>query len=367
MERGPLYSLRNILDAREQVNAKRSLAVKSNLIDFCSNDYLGFSRNSELLRLTAEFIPNDSERINGSTGSRLLRGNSAFAEELEGFIADYHGAEAALLFNSGYDANLGFFSCVPQRGDTVLYDRLIHASIHDGMRLGKANTLPFKHNDLDDFISQGAKARGNVFVAVESIYSMDGDAAPLQEISAICQQKGWSMVVDEAHALGVFGTGLASDIPCFARLFTYGKAMGCHGAAWVGTTVLREYLINFARPFIYSTSLPLHSLAGIRAAYALLNKSEATILVLRNLIQTFLTLKSALGYQFTDSNSAIQSLLVPGNNEARSLALSLQEKGYDVRAILSPTVPAGQERLRICLHAYNTVEQLKGMVEAIAI
>lgn len=352
------------LSRRKEENAFRELTLTGDLIDFCSNDYLGFARNASLQELARQLTPEDPYRLNGSTGSRLIRGNTTFAEELEQEIAQYHSAEAALLFNSGYDANLGFFSAVPQRGDTIFYDRLIHASIRDGIRLSTAQSRAFRHNDVDDLRRQLAEAKGTVFVAVESVYSMDGDMAPLVELAGLCREEGLHLVVDEAHAIGVFGEkgeGLVTDPEaCYARIYTYGKAMGCHGAAIAGSSLLSDYLVNFCRSFIYTTALPPSSHAAIRAAYQLLGNARQEREQLQRLITQFTNWKQAhpeLG--FTNSPSAVQCIIVPGNGQVRRLAAEIREQGFDVRAVLSPTVPVGEERIRICLHAFNTQEELK--------
>jgi 8-amino-7-oxononanoate synthase len=361
-------TLEALLKKRKQEGRLRSLLSNDQLTDFCSNDYLGFARNPLLAQLAERLMPDDPQRINGSGGSRLIRGNSAYAEKMEQQIACFHHAEAALLFNSGYDANLGFFSSVPQRTDTVLYDRLIHASIRDGIRLSGARAYGFRHNDVEDLLRLKDRVSGNVFVAVESVYSMDGDLAPLQAISEVCRKQGWHLVVDEAHAIGIFGQSgegrvnrkLAAD--CFARIYTYGKAMGAHGAAIVGTSVLREYLINFARSFIYTTALPTHSIALIEAAYQLLREDASARAQLHELINYFQVNKPG-HLNINSGASAIQTLITTGNENTMKLAGQLRNAGLDVRAILSPTVPAGQERLRISLHAFNSTKEIGSLIE----
>jgi 8-amino-7-oxononanoate synthase len=361
-------TLEALLKKRKQEGRLRSLLSNDQLTDFCSNDYLGFARNPLLAQLAERLMPDDPQRINGSGGSRLIRGNSAYAEKMEQQIACFHHAEAALLFNSGYDANLGFFSSVPQRTDTVLYDRLIHASIRDGIRLSGARAYAFRHNDVEDLLRLKDRVSGNVFVAVESVYSMDGDLAPLQAISEVCRKQGWHLVVDEAHAIGIFGQSgegrvnrkLAAD--CFARIYTYGKAMGVHGAAIVGTSVLREYLINFARSFIYTTALPTHSIALIEAAYQLLREDASARAQLHELINYFQVNKPG-HLNINSGASAIQTLITTGNENTMKLAGQFRNAGLDVRAILSPTVPAGQERLRISLHAFNSTKEIGSLIE----
>jgi 8-amino-7-oxononanoate synthase len=359
------------LQKRKDENALRALTVKSDLIDFSSNDYLGFSRSVELAGSIQKFIDESKTTANGSTGSRLLSGNSHFAEELEKHIASYHNAEAALIFNSGYDANVGLLSCIARKGDTVIYDELVHASMHDGIRLNHADVFKFRHNDAAHLEERLKAAAGTVFVAVESLYSMDGDAAPLREIARLCEQYHASLIVDEAHATGVIGEkgrgqvcSLGLEEKVFARVHTFGKGLGVHGAAVLGNRILREYLINFSRAFIYTTALPFHSLAGIRCAYDLLDHSDAEMNKLHDLIKLF---KARIGGKASlmESHSPVQCVIVPGNNEVKQVSAALQEAGFDVRPILSPTVPRGVERLRICIHAFNTGQEVTDLADAI--
>ena len=351
----------------------RKLTFSSGSVDFCSNDYLGFARSPALVKQIQ-----DAEALtsiaSGSTGSRLLSGNSALAEELEAFLAQFHQAEAALVFNSGYDANVGLLSCLPRRGDTLLTDELIHASMIDGARLSYATRHRFRHNDLNDLEARLKKATGTAYVAVESVYSMDGDMAPLTELAHLCDRYGAALLVDEAHATGVFGpngeglvVALGLQDRVFARIHTFGKALGVHGAAVVGPDVLRRYLINFARPFIYSTALPPHSLLAIRCAYEHLKAHPNPVAELHGQIELFRqkTQASPATAWWIPSRTPIQGLVVPGNEPCRAVAAALQAAGLDVRPILSPTVPAGQERLRICLHSFNTEAEMNKLFEEI--
>lgn len=365
--------LAGLLKQREENGLLRSLSQETGLADFCSNDYLGFARSPALQQRIAEKVAQYKTTVplhEGSGGSRLLAGNTALAEELEMQIAVFHRAEAALLFNSGYDANIGFYSCVPQRGDTIVYDELVHASIRDGIRLSAARAWHFPHNDVDALEQLLQRAQGRVWVAVESIYSMDGDAAPLIEIAARCKKYNAALCVDEAHAGGIFGTngaglcealGLADDV--FARLFTYGKAFGCHGAAIVGSSVLRNYLINFSRAFIYTTALPPHSLLAIQSAYEEMPLAEIQRKQLREHIAFFRTRLQSTQMELLPADGPIQCILKPGNANVRKLAHTIRNTGFDVRAILSPTVAEGAERIRICLHAFNTPFQLEQLTE----
>ncbi|HET6245292.1 MAG: 8-amino-7-oxononanoate synthase [Bacteroidetes bacterium] len=359
------------LDYRKKQGLYRSLAVENNLIDFASNDYLGFAYSNKAMKWEEMAICNFNST--GSTGSRLITGNTKYAEELEQFISEFHKAEAGLIFNSGYDANLGLLSSLPQKGDTVIYDAYIHASIRDGIRLSNAFHFSFKHNDIKEFTSKIKRAKGRIFVAVESVYSMDGDFAPLIEMVNICEQYNAYLIVDEAHATGVFGENgsgkvveLGLEKKIFARIHTFGKALGCHGAIVVGSKNLRDYLINFSRPFIYTTALPLSSLINIKTAYAKLIDSEKDLLRIKKATEYFRrNIKLKHPFELIQSTSPIQCILIPGNEKAKSFAEEARKNGFDIRAILSPTVPKGKERIRICIHAFNTDEQLTALVNII--
>jgi 8-amino-7-oxononanoate synthase len=362
------------LNERKEQNALRFLRFNHSLIDFCSNDYLGFAQSTKLNSYTQEiFDCLETNNINGSTGSRLLAGNTVYVEQLEKKIASFHNTEAGLIFNSGYDANVGLFSSLLQKEDTIIYDELIHASMHDGIRLSKANAFAFKHNDLLHLEERLQIANGVIYVAIESIYSMDGDEALLLDIAALCKKYTANLIVDEAHATGITsngGKGLVQQYnlenKIFARVHTFGKALGCHGAIVLGSNLLRDYLINFARSFIYTTALPLHSLASIAAAFKLLQESDDTIAVLQKRIAFYKKeIKSNFNILSIESNSAIQTIVVAGNDKVKALATVIQNDGFDVRPILSPTVPKGKERLRICIHSFNTEVEISGFVKSI--
>ena len=349
--------LQEKLEERKANGLLRTLVYTDGQIDFSSNDYFGFSKKSELdFHLAAG--------VGGSTGSRSITGNSQLAEKTEQMIAAFHQREAALIFNTGYMANVGLFSCMAGKGDTYISDEYIHASMIDGMRLSYANRLKFKHNNLEDLEKKLRLTTGRKIVAIESIYSMDGDEAPLKAIANLCKQYGALLVVDEAHATGIFGDkgeglvgkyGLENEV--FASVHTFGKALGLHGAVVIGSQVLRQYLINNARSFIFTTALPPHSYLPIQAAYRLLPDADRN--QLNQLISYFRKgLTTLAPIQFLESHSPIQGVLLFDNFKAKALATHLIEKGIFVRPILSPTVPPGKERLRICLHSFNTLEQI---------
>jgi 8-amino-7-oxononanoate synthase len=371
-------ALSEILQKRKEASLFRSLQVNNGLIDFCSNDYLGFARSKKLAGKVKKALEG-MDPLSGATGSRSISGNTLFAQDLEHLLASFHNAEAGLLFNSGYDANLGLFSCIARKDDVLITDELIHASIIDGCRLSYAGRYRFAHNSLTDLEKKLAKARQveniatNIFVAVESVYSMDGDMAPLTEIGALCRRYNANLVVDEAHATGIFGKqgrglvnecGMENDV--FARVHTFGKAIGCHGAVVVGSKVLRDYLVNFARSFIFTTALPMHSLATIKCAYEELQSGEYSIEPLHALIRQFRNnFQLPADVFLVESRSPVQCLIIPGAERVKKIATHLQQKGFDIRAIVSPSVPAGRERLRISLHLHNTIGEIENLKQTL--
>ena len=366
-------SLTDKLEQRTANNSLRKLSLPNTLVDFASNDYIGFAKSETIFNETHSYLIENKIIQNGATGSRLLSGNHKIYEEAENYIAKFHQVESALIFNSGYDANVGFFGSVPQRNDIILFDELSHASIREGIQLSNAKSYKFQHNDFEDLerlilkLSTDNQQPTTIFIVTESVFSMDGDTPNLEELVQISNKYGCNLVVDEAHALGVFGDcgeGLVQMLglqdAVFARIVTFGKGLGCHGAAIIGCNELKKYLVNFARSFIYTTGLSPHSVATILVAYQHLEIEKKALEQLRNTIIHFNQEKNILGLKplFVRSKSAIQSAIIPGNQNVKSIANQLQEKGFDVKAILSPTVPEGQERLRFCLHSYNSKEEI---------
>jgi 8-amino-7-oxononanoate synthase len=363
------------LKDRAQRKNLRELTIRPSLIDFFSNDYLGLSRSGALRKEIETKYRDIKDPKAGATGSRLLSGNSPEAMALEAHLASLFQAEKSLLFNSGYNANLAILSAVPQKGDTIIYDEFIHASLKDGARLSLAHHYTFRHNNMADLEKKIKKATGNIYVIVESVYSMDGDICPLPEIISICQNYKARIILDEAHSTGVSGfngSGMATELKLhreiFARIFTFGKAIGVHGACIAGPAILINYLINFARPFIYTTALPIHTLTSIRSSFDHLQKNLHLQQVLNKKISFFkevINKKNTSSCKIIDSKSSIQAIIVRGNEEVIRLAEKVRDHGYDVRPILSPTVKEGQERLRICLHVYNSEEEIKGLTDCI--
>jgi 8-amino-7-oxononanoate synthase len=385
-------ALQQKLNLRTENNSLRKLPIPANGIDFSSNDYLGFAKNEQIFDATHQYLVDNHMKINGATGSRLISGNHILYSISENFIAEFHQSESALIFNSGYDANVGFFSSVPQRNDIILYDELCHASIRDGIQMSHAKSYKFQHNNYEDLelllskfqtchpeLVEGELQTNNsqlltIFIVTESVFSMDGDAPNMEILVQLSEKFNALLVVDEAHALGVFGEkgeGLVQSQQLqdkvFARIMTFGKGLGCHGAAILGNSDLKEYLVNFARSFIYTTGLSSHAVATILVAYQNLNQSDE-LKKLKENISSFNQQKQLLGIKplFVYSKSAIHSAIIPGNEKVKYIASQLQEKGFDVKAILSPTVPEGQERLRFCLHSYNTESEMQEVLSELS-
>ncbi|CAL2082172.1 8-amino-7-oxononanoate synthase [Tenacibaculum sp. 190524A05c] len=359
---------------RKESNSLRSLNSETSLIDFYSNDYLGFAQSESIFQRTHQLLTDRDLKINGATGSRLISGNHNLYQETEECIAQFHNVEKALIFNSGYDANVGFFSAVPQRGDIILYDEVIHASIRDGIQLSNAKSYKFKHNNTDHLKEiLDRVAFDNAYVVTESVFSMDGDSPDLHEFVEFGKKDNVYLIIDEAHALGVYGengSGLVQNLKLekeiFARIITYGKALGCHGAAILGSKDLYDYLVNFSRSFIYTTGLSPHSVATIKVAYEHLNNE--TIFILSERIDHFKSelKRLQLNSKFIESTSAIHCCIISGTEKTKNIAEQLQQKNFNVKPILSPTVPVGQERLRICLHSFNSNEEITAILEHLA-
>ncbi|KAI1770325.1 PLP-dependent transferase [Hypoxylon cercidicola] len=428
------HALGALLARRKSHGKLRKLSnTPPNSVDFSSNGYLSLSTNpvvqkSLLACLAAEVAASEDgnrsrgsrRSILGSGGSRLLDGNSPSAESLEPKIAAFHGAEAALLFTSAYDANSGLLGCVPQEGDVIVYDELIHASVHDGMRMSRATKkIPFAHDSmsdasrrrcagaegsqpgrqsknrgLDDILRQTSESeyvrngKSNVFICVEGLYSMDGDVVLLDEVVRSVDRhlpsgNGY-IVVDEAHSVGIFGDdgrGLVCQLGLedrvWARVLGFGKAMGCSGGAVLCSSTTRSYLINYARSLIYTTSMAFTSLASIDVVYRYLMDGGTGPLrqQLKKLIHYTHRQLSVLCARLQVDRRTLHIQEVPSKSPIipvftaypRSLAEHCQRSGFMVRPIVAPTVPTGSERVRICLHSTNTTREVDGLCDAIGI
>lgn len=366
---------RKLKQRREEGNL-RCLPKSTGLVDFSSNDYLGFARRLE--------EPKNPQSVTGSSGSRLISGNHPIYEELEAQVATFHQAEAALIFNSGYDANLGVFSALPQRTDYVFYDASVHASIRDGLSLSPARTFSYPHNDLPALAAKvsrvfqkGRPENSDIYLATESVFSMEGDGPDLSALLEFCQTRGIRLILDEAHAVGVVGpggSGLAVELgrqdEIFARVVTFGKALGVHGAAVLGSKELKEYLVNFSRSLIYTTALPPGSLQVILNAYERLAgpEGERERERLQHILSEFETRAKRLGidHRFTGAHAAIRHVLVGDSTRAAALSKTLADSGFDVRAIRPPTVAQGAACLRLCLHSYNQPEEIQEVLSILA-
>lgn len=332
------------LDQRRSDGLLRTLKRRTGGIDLASNDYFGFAKRMQ------------EGGEGGAAGSRLLMGNSAFYEELEERIARFHQTESCLIYPSGYMANQGLLSAIGIESATFIYDLEVHASMIDGMRLSEAKCVPFRHNDLASLEKKLKKASPPIFVLVESLYSISGDLAQLSESAELCEKYGAHLIVDEAHATGVCGKGLASSLRVFARMHTFSQALGASGACILGSRALREFLINFSRPFIYTTALSPAALRRIALSYDRLEaEGEGHCLALRNLIAYFcekMGRKRAL--------SPIQPIFTERSVE---LSEKLWKNGIDVRPIRPPTIGKKKECLRVVLHSFNEPREIDRLLE----
>lgn len=330
----------------------RELTCYDGLIDFASNDYLGLAKSPEL---SAALLQEWKGKL-GATGSRLLTGNCQYTEALEQKIATFHGYEAGILFNCGYMANMGLLSSIG-KDHVIVFDAGVHASTRDGIRLSRAKAFPFRHNDLEHL--ENRLKMGGSLIAIESLYSTDGSVAPIVEISALARQYHAALIVDEAHSVGAFGPqgrGLIAEAELqdsiFAQVHTFSKALGVSGAIILGSEKLKKHLVNFATSFIYTTALPYYVLAAIQCSYTLFPSMDRERAHLQKLIQLSPNIKSQ-----------IQSICCPGNQEVKELARIFRQRGFDVRPLMSPTVRRGNEKLRICLHSFNTETDLRRLYE----
>ncbi len=347
-----LQSMLGVLDARHR---RRRLAPPQGL-DFASNDYLGLAGSHLLLKAAQDALARGVAV--GSGGSRLLRGNHAEHEALEHEAAAFFAAEAALFMGGGFQANQAIFSTLPAAGDLVLHDALVHASAHDGMRSSRADLRPFRHNDVEDARSIAAKWRaaggmGQIWIAVESVYSMEGDLAPLHDLAALARDTDAVLVVDEAHATGVFGArgaGLAHDLKAqLLTLHTCGKGLGVSGGLICGHRVMIDALINRARPFIFATAPSPLNAALVRAALQALAADPSLIQAAQDRTRHAHAVARRHGVPETALNSQIIPVILGDEARTMARASALQGLGYDVRGIRPPTVPRGSSRLRISI------------------
>jgi 8-amino-7-oxononanoate synthase len=347
--------LQDDLDALTRRHRRRALAARAGY-DFASNDYLGLAGSSDMRAIVADALARGVPI--GAGGSRLLRGNHEEHEALEAEAASWFGSDAALYFSTGFAANGGLFAALPAADDLVVHDELIHASAHDGMRLGRAARVSAKHNDADAFADAIARWRreggfGRPWIAVESLYSMDGDRAPLADLMQIANREDAVLIVDEAHATGVFGPGgrgLAAEWEGRDNLITLrtcGKALGAEGALVCASRAVCDVLINRARGFIFSTAPSPLMASAVRGSLKLLEREPERIARLGALVAHAHDRLVPLGA--LASGSPIMPLIIGDDGRTMAIAADIQAQGFDVRGIRPPTVPAGTARLRLSI------------------
>jgi 8-amino-7-oxononanoate synthase len=354
------------IERLQHTHRRRALALP-NGVDFTSNDYLGLAQHPALREALIAALERD--RIVGAGGSRLLRGHHEEHARLEAFAADFFGAEKALYFSSGFLANFALFTTLLGRHDAVVFDERIHASVKEGVHASPAERYRARHNDLASFEAELKRARERgarqILVAVESVYSMDGDLAPLTELSDLARRFDAVLVVDEAHATGLFGAhgrGLAENMPGAIRLHTCGKALGVAGALVCASTETIDYLINRARPFIYSTALPPCLAAAVTRALQLVDEEPWR----RERVLTLAKLAHAeLDPDAPFAGSQIVPVILGADGAALTVAQRVQQAGFDVRAIRPPTVPEGTARLRVSINAGHSDDQIRALGAAV--
>jgi 8-amino-7-oxononanoate synthase len=341
--------------------------------DFTSNDFLALADSEDLKEAVRRAL--DRGVAIGAGGSRLLRGNTSEHESLEADAAAFFGSETALYFSSGFSANYALFAALPQRGDLVVHDTLIHASAHDGMRAGRAKIVEAAHNDANAVEAKilawrAAGHKGRPWIAVETLYSMDGDRAPLDDLAAIAERHDGILVLDEAHATGVFGPdgrGLGAWLEGRANvvsLHTCGKGLGASGALLCGPRIFRDFMVNHSRPFIFSTAPSPIVAASVRAALQLCKEQPQRREQLAALV-TFANAAIETRCSVAPSGSQIIPVIVGSDKRATALAFAMQGYGYDIRAIRPPTVPEGTARLRIALTLNTSIELVSEMIDAL--
>jgi len=343
-------------------------------IDFTSNDFLALANDQSLKMAIIDAVKRGVSC--GAAGSRLLRGNHPEHEMLEAEAAAFFGAERTLYFGSGYMANVTFFSTLPRRDDLIVYDALIHASAHEGIAASRAPSISVVHNDADAFDSairnwRKTGGKGRPWIAVESLYSMDGDRAPLRELAEISNRHEGFLVIDEAHATGVLGAGgkgLATELEGRENvivLHTCGKALGISGALLATPNVVADYLINRARAFIYSTAPSPLMAAAVREALRIVDDEPERRDALNHRVAfTGEALTQLFG--MVPSGSHIQPIIIGDNARAVKIAEALQAQGFDIRAIRPPSVPEGTARLRLSITLNVDEQQIAHMLDCLA-
>lgn len=363
----------HLLRSRLELQSAQSVTPIINgqsVLSFCSNDYLGLANHPDIAQSMKAAV--DHYGV-GAGASHLIDGHHQEHERLEKELAAFCGREAALVFSTGYMANLGVISALLDRHDTVIQDKLNHASLIDGGRLSGAQFLRFRHNDLAHMEEQLQRARGKKLVVVDGVFSMDGDCAPLAEMSAMTQAHDAWLMVDDAHGFGVLGShgaglvselGLTSaDVPLVVG--TLGKAFGTSGAFVAGDQQTIDYILQFARTYIYTTASPPAVAAATRTALSLVQKADDRRAKLIELIAQLRQGVSDLGHTLMPSHTPIQPILIGSNEQAMAISQALKAQGILVTAIRPPTVPEGTARLRVTLSAEHTPAQVDRLLNAL--
>ncbi|NGZ89421.1 aminotransferase class I/II-fold pyridoxal phosphate-dependent enzyme [Psychroflexus maritimus] len=365
-------SLNEKLKKRVESNLLRKLSQTSLTYDFTSNDYLGFNQLKEISEKATQLVEEHQLSFNGAGGSRLLSGNHSLYPLTEDYLTAHYKSLSSCIFNSGYTANLGLLSAIGLRNTIFLYDELVHASIRDGMQLSHAKAYKFQHNDASDLerlLTKFESDEIDVFVITEAVFSMDGDGPNLNRFLELCQAYKAYLIIDEAHSNGIFPLeDLLSEHDVkdvFARVVTFGKALGIEGAAVLGSEELTTYLVNFSRSLIYTTALSPIQVAKIYTAHQLLAEKKEELNWLKENISFFRSMcfQLRLDQYFVESFSQIQSCVIPGNDKVTEIAEKFQEREFHVKAIKSPTVPEGQERIRFCLRAYTNPSEMEAVLK----
>lgn len=361
------------LETLREQSQLRSLEILSG-VDLCSNDYLGLAVDPRLKQAVIEAVASAGQM--GATGSRLLSGNSREWQDLESEFAEFAGTESALYFSSGYAANVGLLSSVLQPGDLVFSDALNHASLIDGIRLPGAQKIIYPHGDmqfLEDALRDNSRSTGAKIIVTESIFSMEGDVVHIEELSRLAHQYDAELIVDEAHALGVCGpqgrgivAQLKQEREMLALVYTCGKALASAGAFVCGDAKLKQFLINRARTFLFSTAMPPYLARQIHAALQIARDADSRRKHLHEISIALRTELSAAGLNYGASSTQIVPVILGGNELALGVAAKLQAAGFAVRAIRPPTVPAGTARIRISLTSRITLEDIHRLVGAIS-
>lgn len=370
-------NLSQILEQRKAKGNFRELQPPKFKVDFLSNDYLGYAQNTSIFEQYLSIVKPSQFQTIGSTGSRLISGNHDLFYLVEQKAKILFNADAALFFNSGYNANIGLLSAILKPKDVIFFDELCHASIRDGLLMTKAKSYKFKHCDYKDLdhkirAQQNRLEPQNIYIITESVFSMNGDTSNISILTEVAETHNAHLIIDEAHAIGVCGQDF-KGLTCiethqiFARILTCGKALGAHGAFILGSEQLKSFLINFSKPFIYTTAASPHQVASVMASLLYFEDENKEKFALQSVISTFTDqiITQHLKSHFIPSQTAIQSFLIAGNTEAKAFANSLQLQGFGVKAILYPTVPKGKERIRICLHSFNTEKEIYDLLESI--